>query len=160
MPICRRATTLALVVLLALAIPAREARAEWYGAGMIATDGAGWALAVGGILGESPAAALGALGLTIIGTPLFHLDRKNYGRMGASFGMRLGATLVGFAIVNGARSSSDDDGGGGPPVLNGAGALGGAVIALLAAQVIDIAILAHDDDDAPGTRMFSLGGRF
>ena len=33
-------------------------------------------------------------------------------------------------------------------------------IALLAAQVIDIAILAHDDgDDAPATRMFSIGGR-
>jgi hypothetical protein len=157
MPICRSTTTLALVALSALAFPAREARAEWYGAGMSAADGAGWALAVGGVLSESPAVALGALGLTIIGTPLFHLDRKNYGRMGASFGMRLDATLVGFAIVNVARSDSDD--GGGPPVLDGAGAIGGAVIALLAAQVIDIAILAHDDD-APATRMFSLGGRF
>jgi hypothetical protein len=157
MPISRP-TTLALVVLFALAIRAREARAEWYGAGMIATDGAGWALAVGGALGESPAVVIGALGLTIIGTPLFHLEHKNYGRMGASFGMRLGATLLGFAIVNGSKSSSD---GGGPPVLSGAGAVGGAVIALLAAQVIDIAFLAHDDaNDAPAPRMFSIGGRF
>src|SRR6185436_4928592 len=158
MPICRLATTLGLVVLFALAIPAREARADWYGAGMIATDGAGWALAVGGVLGDSPAVAVGALGLTIIGTPLFHLEHKNYGRMGASYGLRIGAVLVGVAAVNGARSSHH---GGGPPVLNGAGAIGGAVIALLAAQVIDIAILAHDDTEAtPATRMFSIGGRF
>lgn len=159
MPICRPATPLALALLSALAIPAREARAEWYGAGMIATDGAGWALAFGGVLGESPEIALGGLGLALIGTPLFHLERKNYGRMGASFGLRLAAPLLGFAIAKGA--SSDSDGGGGPPVFSGVGALGGAVIGLLAAQVIDIAILAHDDgDDAPATRMLSVGGRF
>lgn len=159
MPLCRPATTLALVVLSALALPAREARAEWYGAGMIVTDGAGWALAFGGVLGESPELVIGGLGLAIIGTPLFHLARENYGRMGASFGLRLGAPLLGFAIAKGA--SSDSDGGGGPPVFSGLDALGGAVLGLLAAQVIDIALLAHDDgDDAPATRMLSIGGRF
>ena len=157
MPICRPAITLALAVSFALALPAREARAEWYGAGMIATDGASWALAIGGALGESPAAAISGLGLTILGTPLFHLEYKNYGRMAGSFGLRLGAALVGFAAINGAKSHSD----GGPPVLSGVGGIGSAAIILLAAQIIDIAVLAHDEEDeAPATRVFSIGGRF
>ncbi len=150
---------IALVLVLgsALASP-REARAEWYGAGMIAVDAGSWALTIGGAAGENPAVALTGVGVGIFGSPLFHLDRKNYGRLGASIGLRLGGPLIGFAIGKG--GGSDDDHGG-PAVLSGLGALGGAVIGLLVAQVIDIAVIARDDgDDAPAARMVSFGGRF
>lgn len=134
-----------------------EARADWDGAPMIATDAGGWALVIGGAVAESRPVIVSGIALAFAGGPVVHAAHDNYGRMGISAGLRLGGALLGWVAGGGASVSSRR----GPGDFSGIGAVGGAMIGVLIAQIIDNAVVAHEDAD-PGaqTRMLSIGGRF
>lgn len=156
-----RPLIVAVVLATALAASPSTARAEteteWYGYKIIGTDLGGAALLIVGAKGESlPVAAIGIATLAF-GGPIVHVTHGNYGRAGASFGLRTGGVLIGAVIGAGLTSKSDDTYG----FSALAGMAAGGLIGFLTASIIDIAVIAREEKDLAATpRMFSLGGRF
>ena len=144
-------------VAIVLALSASPARAEekWYGYQVAAPDVVGWVLVLAGAQGDNVGAiALGVSGI-LFGGPLVHAAHDNWGRAGVSFGLRVGAPLLGASLGAAIGSS-----GGGKGALDAITyAIVGGGLGYLAAAAVDIGYLAREEiETAP--RMFTIGGRF
>jgi len=142
-------------VLLALLSSSARAEQEWYGHHVLATDVGGCALVAGGWVADLPSMVISGLGVMMLGGPVVHAAHSNGGRAAASLGLRTGGVLVGGAIGYALSNGNDRWG------ALGSSSVGiGALIGYVAAAVVDIAVIAREDDATAATRMFSVGGRF
>jgi len=151
-----RCVLAAAAVFLALSSSPAHAEEEWYGYQVAAPDVVGGVLILAGAEAEN--AGLIALGVSgvLFGGPIVHAAHGNWGRAGVSFGLRVGAPILG-ASLGAALGSS----GGGKGALDAItyGIVGG-VLGYVAAAAFDIGYLAREDVSGTAPRMFSIGGRF
>jgi hypothetical protein len=147
----------AAALILALLAPARaHAEKEWYGHHVLAADTGGlWIFCAGAATGR-PAVMIAGAGVLVLGGPAVHVAHGNYGRAGISLALRVGPTALGFGAGLAREVSPSWRG-----VVRGAftpfliGAMGYVVGA-----IVDIAVVAREDDGAPAARVLSVGGRF
>jgi hypothetical protein len=147
-------------VAVVLALSSSPARAEekWYGLQVAAPDVVGWVLVVVGAQSDNMGAVALGVGGIVLGGPIVHTAHDNWGRAAASFGLRVGAPIVGASLGAAVGAAS---GGGGKGALDAiAFAIVGAGVGYVAAAAFDIAYLAREDVPESAPRMFSIGGRF
>jgi len=146
----------AIVVAVAIAVAPARAHADerWYGHHVLAADLAGWGLIGGGVCARSWGLAVtGAVVLTF-GAPVVHLSvHENLGRAGISLGLRTVLPALGLAVgMKGARNDDHELVGSAPGVA--------VVVASVIASIIDIAVVAREDEPGAAPRTIAIGGRF
>lgn len=151
-----RTPTVALILCVALGVAAPASHADdrtWYGWQTLGIDVAADITIVSG-RHSTPALAL-AWGAFALGPPLVHGAHDDWGRAGLSAGMRVGGSLLG-----GAAGLVGCDAPLRRTTACVASVATGVVIAMLAAQVIDGAVLAFEDAPTASVQLMSFGGSF
>ena len=145
----------AIAIAAALALAPSPARADdhWYGEQVLVVDAAAWGLIGAGFWTRTwQLAAVGAA-TNVLGGPLVHIAHENLARAGISFGLRTVGPVLGIAI-GGALDRNDRE------ELIPSGPLLGLALGWVAAQIVDIAVVASEDDPATAPRIISIGGHF
>ncbi len=144
----------AVVVVAALAARPTAAQADGgYAERMIAIDATADTLIAVGMVGDQDWVVYAGLAGYALGGPLLHATHDEWPRAGVSLGTRLGLPLATGAI--GDAICVDDTG-----FLRCIGSAAiGAAIGMLAAQIIDPAVIV-DGDAAAAPAMLTVGGRF
>ncbi|WP_437985424.1 hypothetical protein [Sorangium sp. So ce117] len=123
---------------------------------------------------ETPEILVVSLSGMMVGGPIIHGGHDNSGKALASLGFNIGGTLVGGLIGAETAGKADEGDWVDPSVI--AAILGGS-LGLLAANIVDIAVLPYEESDpeshrstrirlepqigfAPGGVTFGLGGTF
>ncbi|WP_437534483.1 hypothetical protein WME79_10015 [Sorangium sp. So ce726] len=123
---------------------------------------------------ETPELLVVSLSGMVVGGPIIHGGHGNSGKALASLGINIGGTLVGGLIGAEAAGKADEGDWVDPSV---AGAILGGSLGLLAANIVDIAVLPYEESElesdrsarlrlepqiglAPGGVTFGLGGTF
>ncbi|MBL8623265.1 MAG: hypothetical protein JNK64_18275 [Myxococcales bacterium] len=142
----------------ATARPARAEDGETYRGTMAIVDVTSVAVLAAAAGGESaPGVGLGFAGYAL-GSPIVHAAHGRWGTAGAAFGLRVGLPAVAALIGCGAAK-----GGSGGVIGDAVGCLAGGALAagaaVVAAVIIDYAVLAAVDD-SPTPMMLSYGVAF
>lgn len=142
------------VVLAALAARPTAARADGgYAERMIAIDATADTLIVVGMVGDHEWPIYAGLASYALGGPILHAAHDEWPRAGVSLGVRVGLPLATGAI--GDAICVDDTG-----FLRCIGSAAiGAAIGMLAAQIIDPAVIV-EGEAGPTPAMLSIGGSF
>ncbi len=119
--------------------PATEPETEWYGYATLLVDGAAIAA---GISSENPAFWVTGY---LVGPPIVHLVHGSGGGAAGSFGLRLGAPLLGGLLLF--------------PLGGGYGAALGLALGVLVAILVDSAAIAHREIE-PGAGALRLAPMF
>jgi hypothetical protein len=116
---------------------------HWYGGRVLLADGASVAvLAAGGALRSTPVLVAGLAGW-FLAAPVVHARHATFGRGAASFALRVGLPTLGLLVGQAASRGCWNDVGASDSCEVGAGA-GGLFLGVLAAEIVDIALLARD----------------
>jgi hypothetical protein len=122
--------------------PPRE-YSRWYGWQTLLSDGAALSLlfAVGATLQNDNAGRLigASLAMYMVGGPVIHATRGNWGRAAGSLGLRAGAPLLGGALGDSLQDCSGED-----ELCGLTGALIGGTLGALTAMIVDSAALARE----------------
>ncbi len=125
------------------ATPTRNGPRRWYGLPILATDGVAYGMFAAAALEEPTSGVTWPIGVAsfVLGGPIVHLTRGQWGHAGLSFLMRGGLPVAGALL----GASGCVDGGGGC----GQGVIGLAVVGMVAATVIDVAALSYEPVPVP-----------
>ncbi len=150
--------TRACVVAVAVAVAALATRSPaahadgGYAERMIAIDATADTLIVAGLVSEHDWAIYAGLASYALGGPILHAAHDEWPRAGVSLGVRVGLPLATGAL--GDAICVDDTG----IRCIGSAAIG-AALGMLAAQIIDPAVIV-EDAAAPTPAMLTIGGSF
>jgi hypothetical protein len=146
-------TSACVVAVAALAARPTAARADGgYAARMIAIDATADTLIVAGMVSEHDWPIYAGLASYAVGGPILHAAHGEWPRAGVSLGVRVGLPLATGAL--GDAICIDDDG-----IRCIGSAAVGAALGMLAAQIIDPAVIVEDAAD-PTPAMLTIGGTF
>lgn len=129
----------------ALAHPSRPSvreRPVWYGWQTLVADGAALVTGIAGAHFSSEELGYLTAGGYVLGGPIVHLTRENFGRAGASLALRVGLPLT-FASVGAAAANCE----GSEELFCGIGEVViGGLIGVTTAIALDAAVLARDSE--------------
>lgn len=149
-------------------------RLVWYGWKHVIVLGGSLLFVPLAIGAETPELLVVSLSGVLIGGPIIHGAHGNSGKALASLGINIGGTLV-FGLIGAEAAGKADEGDWVDPSF--AGAILGGSLGLLAANIVDIAVLPYEESEpesyrstrlrlepqigfAPGGVTFGLGGTF